>query len=448
MTLSLNPVVDIEVYISPLAAPRRTFDQGLIAGNSTIIPVSERIRQYTDVASILEDGFNSTSPEYLAAVKYFGQSPNATYLWLGRWDTVASKISTCAANNAGTGYAANDVLSVVQGNATGGQIKVLTVGANGTIATSEIHEAGTGYANGTGLALTGGSGNNATLDITDIRAETALESFTECRGAGSDWYMGSIIGANNTDLAAIAAYVEAATPSTAFAFQSNDANTLLGTTGNIFDTMKGLGYNRTIGLYSNTAYADAALIGRAMGLNTGLANSAFTLKFKDLTGITADSLTNTQVTNIEADYGNVYINRGDYYDMLEQGKMAGGSFFDEILFLDMLVNNIQLNVMDLLYQVPKVPQTDAGVSEIIHQVNRACDDSVDVGFIAPGVWTGVTVLNLKNGDALPNGYLVQAQAIKDQSTANREARIAPPIYCAIKLAGAVHSCVIGVYVNR
>ena len=39
--------------------------------------------------------------------------------------------------------------------------------------------------------------------------------------------------------------------------------------------------------------------------------------------------------------------------------MADATRFDEILNLDMLSNNIQLNIMDLLYQSTKVPQTDA-----------------------------------------------------------------------------------------
>jgi len=128
--------------------------------------------------------------------------------------------------------------------------------------------------------------------------------------------------------------------------------------------------------------------------------------------------------------------------------LSAGRFFDEVLNLDMLANNIQLNIMDVLYQNPKVPQTDAGVLQLIRACNSACDTAVNIGFIAPGVWTGVPVLNLTTDQTLPKGYLVQAPAISTQTQADRAARKSPPLYIAIKEAGAIHSVIIGVYVNR
>lgn len=448
MTLSLNPVVNIEVYISPLAAPRRTFNQGLIIGSTAVIPITERIRQYTDADSMLEDGFTNASPEYLAAQKYFSQIPKAIYLWIGRLDAVASKLSAVAVNAGGSGYVVGDILTVVQSGGSGGQVRVSTV-SSGVVTAVTIYAAGTGYATATGRSTTGGHGTGCTLDISAVRAETTLEAVQACRVAGADWYLCTIAGPiSASDAEAVAAYVESATPTTRFFFETIDTDVLNDVAGNVFKTLKAAEYNRTFGIYSTVTYAASAAVGRAMGLTTGLAGSAYTMKFKRLIGITAENLTNTQVTNIESDNGNLYVNRGAYYNMLEQGVMSDGSFFDEGIFLDMLVNNMQLNVMDLLYSTPKVPQTDVGVTSIMHQVNRACDQAVMWGFIAPGVWNGSNVLNLKTGDTLPAGYLTQAQALKDQSQADREARKAPPIYCCIKEAGAVHSVVIGLYVNR
>ena len=128
--------------------------------------------------------------------------------------------------------------------------------------------------------------------------------------------------------------------------------------------------------------------------------------------------------------------------------MANGQFFDEIINLDMLANNIQLSVMDLLYGNPKIPDTDPGVTQIIHTINVACENAISLGFLAPGTWTGLPILNLKTGDMLPRGYMVQAPAVSTQSIADRSARKSPPIYVAIKEAGAIHSVLIGVYVDR
>jgi len=74
--------------------------------------------------------------------------------------------------------------------------------------------------------------------------------------------------------------------------------------------------------------------------------------------------------------------------------------------------------------------------------------SEPAGFIAPGVWNGGEVLNLTNGTTLDAGYIVMAEAVADQSQADRDARKAPPIYVCIKTAGAIHYVTIAVNVNR
>lgn len=379
-TKNLDDIVDITVEISPLAAPRPTFNQALIIGTSAVIPVSERLREYEAVADMLEDGFELTDPEYIAAQIYFSQSPAPDTLWVGRKDT----------------------------------------------------------------------------------GESALEAITACRAANPDWYVGIVLGTVKADHLAIAAWAEAATPPTLYAYTTDDDDVITNVTTDVCSQLKALLYKRTIGqyattqeagspavaLYPNNIYAICAIIGYAMGQNTGLANSAYTLKFKNEVGIATEPLTATMIGYAEDKYCNLYLNYANYYNVFEQGRMANGYFFDEVINLDMLVSNIQLSVMDLLYGNPKIPQTDSGVNQIIHAINEACDQAVKIGFLAPGQWTGADCLNLKTDDMLPAGYLVQAEKCADQSQADREARKSPNIYVAVKEAGAIHSVLIGVYVNR
>jgi hypothetical protein len=49
---------------------------------------------------------------------------------------------------------------------------------------------------------------------------------------------------------------------------------------------------------------------------------------------------------------------------------------------------------------------------------------------------------------MPKGYVIQAQSFALQSKADRDARNAMPIYVAIAEAGAIHSVVIGVFVQQ
>ena len=189
-------------------------------------------------------------------------------------------------------------------------------------------------------------------------------------------------------------------------------------------------------------------MGCAMGANTGDPDSAFTLRNKPLSGMTAEPLTAAQVTKVEEQGGNLYLNRGVYFDLLEPGVSADGSYFDEVLYLDITVNNIKRAVMDLLQQSPKVPQTEGGVTTLVGVINGVLDEMVQIGFIGPGTWTGPKLQNLNTGDTLPKGYLVQTQSLLDQSREDRENRKAPKIYIALKLTGAIESAAITMEVNR
>jgi len=456
-TRSLDSIVDIAVEISPLAAPRQTFDQLLIQGSTVLdtdpITETERVRVYESLAEMLEDGFAIDDPEYLAAQLYFSQSPQPDRVWIGMRNASASGLDTLDVTAAakGTGYALGDILTVVQAGASGGTLGVTEIGTGGTVEEVEIVTRGTGYSAANGLATTvapaGGTG--CTIDVSAVAAETVLEALTKARAASNNWYTCMDCDAVTADHKLVAAWIEAATPPSIYGFTTEDADTITSADTDIFTWLQARLYSRTIGQYStDSPYAIAAIMGYAMGANTQLANSAYTLKFKNEIGVAVEELSSTQITNLEGKNGNVYLNYADYYNIFEQGVMSNGSFFDEKINLDMLVNKIQLNVMDLLYEVPKVPQTEAGVTQLINAVASACEEMLTIGFIGPGTWTGRTILNLKEDDTLPKGYLVQAAKIADQSQADREARKAPSMYVAIKEAGAVHSVLIGVYVNR
>lgn len=285
--------------------------------------------------------------------------------------------------------------------------------------------------------------------------ESFLEAAQACRAKNGEWYVLIPLNAEISDISELADWVEAATPDTILAYTTDDEAVLSEAAGGgIFKALKEKNYSRSFGQYSGNGYAVAATMGYAMGKNRGTSNSAFTLAFKELPGVTTDDLTETQVQyvcgdrNTEGVNGNVYVTRQDSYDILQMGCMADGTYFDEVLNLDMLKNDITLNVMDLLTSTAKIPATNSGVAQIINVINVACNKYVNTGFIAPGIWNGGEVLDLENGTMLDSGYVVMAEDVDDQSQADRDARIAPPIYVCVKLAGAIHYVTIEVNVNR
>lgn len=280
-------------------------------------------------------------------------------------------------------------------------------------------------------------------------SETDVQAIQACRGANGDWYGCYVVGAAKDDIEAIAPVVEALEPFSCFFYDTKDADVLAGTAGNVLDTLKDANYDRSIGIYSTVDYAGAALMGRAMGLNTGAANSAFTLAYKDLKGVAPEPVNTTQLNYILSVNGNVYTTYGANYKLLVQGTVASGRHFDEILDLDMLAAGIQIGVMNSLTGAPsKIPQTEDGLSLLLDAIETECEAAVTRGALAPGVWNAAPVLTLQKGDVLTKGYLVLAESMASQSQTDREARKAPPIYVPVKMAGAIEHAVINVIVNR
>jgi hypothetical protein len=103
-----------------------------------------------------------------------------------------------------------------------------------------------------------------------------------------------------------------------------------------------------------------------------------------------------------------------YYEndtaILEQGVMANGDFFDERHGLDWLQNAVQTADYNTLYtSTTKIPQTDAGTTTRIANIELVLDKAVQNGLFAPGKWTGGPIGQLNTGDMLTKGYYVYAE---------------------------------------
>jgi hypothetical protein len=286
--------------------------------------------------------------------------------------------------------------------------------------------------------------------------EPFLSAVQACRALNFQWWGVYCCGAVKADHQVIAAWAQTASPQSMYFYNTADSDVPLGTAGNIFLVLKAQSYDRAIGMYStdqsgtypNNDFAGAALMGVSMGLNNGLANSYFTMKFKQLVGVATEPLDETSLGRIKSANGNVYLNYGNAYNIFGEGVVASGKFFDEILNLDMLSSDLQYTLVGLLVSAPAIPLTDPGETMLIHGVNQACERARTRGFIASGVWSGSQLLNLSPGDSMPNGYLAQAEAYSKQSASDRAQRKAMPIYLSILESEAAHSITIGVYVQR
>ncbi|HEC2119011.1 TPA: DUF3383 domain-containing protein [Klebsiella oxytoca] len=367
--LPVSNVVNVDVIMSAVAATGRNFGALLILGTSTVIPLTERIRQYSAIEDIGDD-FGVDSPEYEAATIFFSQSPKPTLVYVGRWSK--------------------------------------------TLASAE-----------------------------EGSAETLLQAVNACLQY-TNWYGLAIADSADlveADVISVAAAIEASSLSRILAVTTADVNVLVaGNTDNIGYKLKAAGYARTFWQYSSSSkYAAISAFGRAFTVNFSGSNTTITLKFKTEPGITYETLTTAQAAAIDAINGNVYVYYANDTAIIQQGVMANGDFFDERHGLDWLQNYVQTNLYNLMYtSTTKIPQTDAGVTRLMTNVEASLDQAVNNGLIAPGVWNGGPIGQIESGDTLTKGYYVYADAVANQAQSDREARKSPVIQAAIKLAGAIH----------
>lgn len=443
MTQPLSNIVQLTVEVSPTPATPNTFNIGLIVGPSTVIPVTTRTVEYANTAAMLTGGWQATDPEYLAAEVYFEQTPTPTKVVIGRQGNVTTELTSALAS--GTAYTSLSVQALTEDIPAGTPITIGTGTSTQTATTSADSPVGS-----TTIAVTSFTANAAYAagTLVTAQAETLLEAVTACRAANYDWYGVYVLGTADADIEAIAPYIETAVPASAFFYDTSDSAVTAGTAGNVMATLQTAKYSRTLGIWSTSQYAGAGVMGEAMGLNTGLANSAYTLAYKSLVGVTPEVFTGNQPATVLGYNGNIYTNYGSTYNLLVQGTMADGTPFDQKLNVDQIVADLQTAVMDALTANPKIPQTDPGVTQLVNALSAACEEAKTRGAIAPGVWNGGQVLGLQNGTALPNGYMILADTLANQSQADRTARKSPPIYVCLKMAGAIEHAIIGVIVNQ
>ena len=286
--LPLNPVVNIIVNLSTISAPRKAFDTACLIGDVGNVADFDnaRIVTYDSVDSMLSAGFASTSRLVKAAQLIFGQQKTPKQVMIGKTSTVsvAGQNTYTVSTNAvdtdtvtfggvtltfGTDIVvgstaaetATNIAAALAANSTINAIYNVTV--DGAVITATEKTAGGGNTPGamttTGtLAITAGT---ATQSAT--RAETPVETYTACRQADGEWYVG-LICADLTDeqILEVAAYNESCTPDSVFAFTTSEEAVTDPQDGGIFSQLQLLNYRRTIGQYS-TAHPDAiaAIVG-------------------------------------------------------------------------------------------------------------------------------------------------------------------------------------------
>jgi hypothetical protein len=494
--LPVSRVVNAQVNLSPAGAQSQSLSDMLVLGNSDVIDIVERMRVYPTLAAVATD-FGTSAPEYFAAQRWFGQSPQPTQIKVGRWAQAATKgglrcapltaaqqtlANWTAVVNGGfsikqDGGAAHAIvgldfhlaanLNAVAATITAALAAVpltITCVWNATYSRFEF-ESSTAGANsavsfltapGSGVDISGQLGGLVTSAGAYTYAGSALETIGAALAVFDDrfgqlWYGATLPTGLDADQLAAAAYIQGSANKHVLFVTTQDANTL--TFGNdtcVAALLRDAKYQRACCQYSSQdAYACDSYAGRILTTDYTQPNSVITMKFKQEPGIASENLSGTQAAGVEEKNCNVFVAYDNNTSIVEQGVQCDGTFTDVLLGTDAMAIKVQNAIYNVLYSSPtKIPQTDQGVGIIQSAIEGVMSQFVLDGLLAPGVWTAQGFGQLKQGDYMAKGFYVYAGSVAAQSQADRAARICPPFQIAAKLAGAIHSVNVLINVNQ
>lgn len=495
--LPVSRLVSVSVILSALAAQAQNLSSMLVLGSSNVIDTTERMRTYSSLSAIASD-FGTTTPEYLAAQAYFGQSPQPANIKVGRWaktasagrvvgatlssaqraianfNTIANPSFDISINGTSRQISPASFVGALNLNAVAALIQtaVATVVPSSTVIFNAIYNrfeltsGTTGATSIVGFAIAPTTGsktdissllglaatNSGSYIAVGIAAETATDAAALFDALfGQQWYALFIPEAVSADHLLVAPFIEATNNKHIYGISTQDAGVLSAvSTTDIAYLIAALGLRKTLVQFSsNSAYAVASLIGRALTVDYTGNQTVITLMFKGEPGIVAETLTETQVNALEAKKANVFVNYNNGTAIIEPGVVASGDFIDTITGSDYFAISVQNAVYNLLYTSPtRIPQTDAGTNLLVTTVEQVCSQMVSNGYVAPGVWDSAGFGPLAQGDFLPKGFFVYAPSVNVQSKADRAARKSVPIQVAAKLAGAVHSVNVSLNISR
>lgn len=442
---ALDTLVSVNISQQTSTIPTASFSIPLIIG-ATVPTTGGVLQAYTSPASMLTNGYTTSSPEYIRAIEMYEQSITPSEFYVGQRQNPTTQVDTFAVNNLVTGHAYSFNLNgvLVSYTSSGGDTQqsilsalladIATVFPLGAPVTGVVTGAGSG-ALLTLTSIAAGAGVSylsIDSDLTHVNTvpnygiANDLAAFIAISNA---WY--GIILCSNTDadILQLAAAVEPLVKT--FYAVTEDSAVATSSTTDIASVMKGKGYKRTALIYSPASFnlgIEAAWVGGQLPQTPGSNNWAY----QSLDGISPDNISDAQrailvgdpVAQIAGKNVNIYSTIGGV-NITQMGTMIGGQYIDITIGIDWLQSTLQTNVFQALLQAAKIPYTDKGTTVLMSAVKAAIDQGVTNGLI--------------DGQS---PITITAPSVLSVPSSQRAARVAPTISFSCRLAGAFNAVVV------
>jgi hypothetical protein len=169
-------------------------------------------------------------------------------------------------------------------------------------------------------------------------------------------------------------------------------------------------------------FADAAEMGKFFPISPG----GETWRMKTLSGVTVETFTDTEITNMRAKYAHYYYSVGGKNVVGGDAKMGANDYVDVTRFVDWYTSELQAKLANLLLQNNKIPFTNAGIDMVVAQVAAQNVAGIKAGGIAEGT------------------DIITAPDISEISVADKQSRELGGVVTEWTLAGAIHHITVSV----
>jgi hypothetical protein len=328
--MSLDTIISVQIDRTTTTPTAQGFGTPLIAGYFPTSVFPERVKAYTSLTEMTTDGFTANDPVYIAASDCWAQNPSPPIIKIGRRALAPQQILEITPTDLDVGSVHAVTITGYADSAFGARA-VVTDTASYTVITSDT---ATDICDGLRTALTPTGdyteGGTATLTLTADNSTmdgllfgvtytvngdaVGIDDNTTDAGIATDlaaielydpdWY-GLCLDSNGAlEIVSAAAWVESNKKQ--FVCQTQDPDVAAVTDGSdstsVAALLKAASYERTMCFYhrNNREYVCAAMLGRALPEDAG----SITWAYKTLSSVTAQSLTTTELANIEAKNAN------------------------------------------------------------------------------------------------------------------------------------------------
>lgn len=434
----LSQIVSVSISANSTTASRQGFGTPLLLSYHTRF--AERYRIYSSTAEMVSDGFATYDEAYRMASAAFRQDPTVAEVVVGRLPSAPAYSSVLTITTAVEGQIIKaTVIEPTTGTAVPLTYTVPAAATTTTVATAFelLVEAVTGVSAASvdaditvTPAVAGRPVHIYDLQNCTIEETTADAGYDTELGLlqieNDDWYFVTIDSASPANVADVAAWT--LTNKKLFFVGTNSQRALLGTWVGSGNPVGDLTSNdRAVLVYAKNSHEYAGVAYAVKGASSP--PGSITWAFKSLGGVTAQTLTSTQRSNLETDNVNHYQTLAGI-SITRQGVTTEGEFIDIRHGIDALEARIKEDVFTLLANSPKVPFTASGldlVASVILSALRAFEGTEEApSLIAVGTSTVI----------MPE--------IGDVSTSDKAARRLTGVRFSGTLAGAIHfSSIVG-----